>query len=222
MPVAGHAIELTGGTADLSYSEFTQYPSSNSLAAQGSIEIGFSREFEMQADVGSYNIDQSLATGSNATLHAVYNYDQNASFGAFYGQDQISGVSENFYGIEAGQKYGNLGLEGFTEFSTSSGVSDTALGLSGKYMAMPNLSVGLALQYDTSSVATLTVLRARTEYTLAPGAKLYAEIGTVSGDVFGYSIGNNDFVGVGGRFAFGPKNGVSFGHRGFLAFVPGL
>ncbi len=176
----------------------------------------------MQTDLSLYNYNATSKSGNDVTLHAIYNAGQKTSFGAFYGRDQISGGHQGFYGLEAGHQSGPVGVEGFAEYGSQSGVHGTILGILGRYAVTPGAGLGLSLQHASfSGSISGTRVGLIGDVKVADNVKLYGVVGNLSASGSGLS-GSRSFVGLGAKFNFGPDGGVAFGKRGLLEFIPGL
>ncbi len=223
---AVQAAEITGGYIDLGYSTFTDSNLGDVYNLNGSGEVAFSKSFSTQLDLGGYRFQDEDLDGNGFTLHANLHTGNSASFGAFYGRDNLEHEDFQFYGLEAGFDAGTVEIEGYIGRQDLKGVSDadgTVLGiavfsdindkweLNAKYDLLDNVE-GL-LDVNTFSVGTA--------YNLTEQAEVYGELGTAHMSV-GNASTNEAFVGVGVRMNFGKSRGTTFGRRGVLTKLPGL
>ncbi len=216
------AVEVTGGTVELGYSSFTDDSSLSSTQITGGIEVGFSRTFAMQFDLGFYNFNEVGETGRNMTMHSVFHVSETASLGAFVGNDDFAGDNDTFYGVEGGFEFTGLDAEIYLAGGDYSGVSTEMIGLDLNH-SFDN-GVGLTGKIDHASFdggIDLTRYSVGVDYDLSPTSVLYGELGSLNASAFGLS-GSENFVGIGARVNFGASRGVTFQRRGLLDIIPGL
>lgn len=216
------AAELTGGSLDLGYSGFFDDTDVSKTSLRGQAELGFTRNFALQLDLGYYDLNALDDSGTNIALHGIYHVNETVSLGAFYGQDSLNSVDADYLGIEGGFEIGeSVATEVYLAAVDDNGIDGTLFGL--------ELSNGLNEQIDlTAGVehATydndldLTRLSLGMDYSAGGPTKFYAEIGSLNADVLGLS-GSEAFFNLGIRLDFGAKRGATFGQRGLLDLIPG-
>ena len=220
-PAAG-AIEIIGGSLDAQHLQFQQDSQYGRDAVQGSIEVGITPTFSIQADVNHYNYRGYSTTGNNATLHGIYHVAPQTAVGAFYSHDTVQGSHLNFYGVEGVTTVHNVGLQAYVSRSDTESFGEKPLlyGLSARYAVIPKLGLGVSIQrFDLDSSAHFSRVAATADYSITDSLKLYAAYGRLTLSGSGYSSGE-DYISVGARFSFGPDHGVTFEKRGLLDFLP--
>ncbi|WP_372572519.1 porin [Ruegeria jejuensis] len=222
---AASAAELTGGYFDLGYSTFTDSDNGSKFYGAGSGELGFTRNFSVQADVGVYRFDEISETGYNGTLHAIFHTNDNLSLGAFYNRDDLDGDNDsNTYGIEAGYEVGAIGLEGYVsriDFVDADSDDGTLLGVRIDGEVAPLFTLSASVDYlNGPSDIDLTRVSLGADYNLGEGAHIYGEVGSAKVELGGLSD-SEAFVAAGIRLNFGAKRGTTFGRRGLLDKLPG-
>lgn len=217
-----HAVEVTGADITLGYSAFTEDNDFNASALEGSLEVGFNKQFGVQLDLGYHKFGAIDDDATTATLHGIYHVDDATSLGLFYGRDSALGGNIDFYGIEAGHEYDRFDVEGYVAHGEESGFSGTVVGLSGAYAATDSFKLGLSLDNaDFDGGVTVRRVGVKGAYDFGTAASVYAEIGSLNGKVGGFSD-SETFVGVGASFSFGADRGATFGQRGLAHLIPGL
>lgn len=221
------AVELTGGYVELGYSTFTDRDFGDRYNYNGSAEVAFSRMFSLQLDLGGYRFQDLGETANNITLHTNLHTGGNASFGAFIGQDFLSGDEDvRFYGIEGGFDAGPATIEGYLgryDVENVSGLDGTLFGVSAVTDINDSWEFRSSYDYvdDLAGTLDVGVLALGANYLLTDQAEIYAELGATHFSIPGGST-NEAFVGVGVRMNFGNERGTTFGRRGLFAHVPGL
>lgn len=209
------------GDLTLGYSAFTEETDVNRLSADGAFEFGLSDQASMQLDVGFYGFGFSSFEGVNMVLHGIYDVNPTGSAGVFLGFEEVEGDSINFYGLEYGQSFGTGGFEAYLAQGEEAGVTGTVIGVEGTFALSDSVGLGLKLDNaDFDGVLDVTRFGVKGIYALGQGSSVYAEVGTVRADVFGFSE-SEGFVGVGLSFAMGGEE-ATFGRRGLLNLIPGL
>lgn len=216
-----HAVEVTGGTAEIGYSTFFDDTTFSTTKFTGGMEVGFTRAFSLQFDLGIYGLNALNDTGRNVTLHAVYHVNETSSLGAFIGNDDISGADVTFYGVEGGFEFTGVDAELYLATGNESGFSGTITGLNLHHGF--DSGFGLTGNIDRASFdggLDVTRYSIGVDYDLSPTSVLYGEIGSMNASALGVS-GSESFIGVGARINFGAARGVTFKRRGLLNIMPG-
>jgi len=215
------AAEVTGGNLEIRHSAFTDQTSLSSTSFTGSMEVGFTRAFALQFDLGMYKLNAINETGRNAAIHAVYHVNETASLGFFLGNDDIAG-SANIYGIEGGFELPGVDVELYLADETDSGASATLFGVDLHHDFGNNFGItGTLDRADFGSGVDLTRLKIGVNYDLSPTSEIYGELGSLNASAMGLS-GSEAFVGIGARINFGAARGTTFKRRGLLELIPGL
>ncbi len=225
---AAHAVEVTGGYLDLGYSTFTDSDLGDVFNLNGAGELAFARAFSAQLDLGAYRFQDLGETATNWTLHGNWHTSGAASFGAFYGQEDIDNVDFEFYGLEAGFDAGEAEIEGYLarhELSDFSDVDGTLFGIS----ATTDLNDQWQLAASFDRVDNLlnaldyNLFAVTANYAAGANAQVYGKLGVahISSPIVSGST-NEAYIGVGVRVNLGNERGTTFGRRGVLARLPGL
>ncbi len=215
------AQQVTGGSLTLSHSAFTDDGDFAKTSLGGSVELGFSREFGLQADVGLNRLNAADETATNLVLHGIYHLSEDTSAGLFLGLDHIDGESQSFVGLEFGHQSGRTGFEGYLGRAEDSGVSGTMLGLSTRYAVTEGAGIGLSVDRGEVEDVRLTRYSLNGDIAVAPNMTIFGEVGTLHGSVPGASD-SEGYVKLGGKITFGAKRGTTFGQRSLLNVLPGL
>lgn len=215
------AQQVTGGSITLSHSAFTEDSDVSKTSLTGSVEVGFSRDFSVQFDLGGSRLNFADETVTTGVLHGIYHLNANTSAGVFVGLDRAAGESLNFVGFEFGHMAGRTGFEAYVGRGEEQGVSGTLIGLSTRYAATEQLGVGVSL--DQMDVGPLNATRysLNGDYAVTSNVKVFGEIGAARAEVLGLSD-SEGYVKIGGKFTFGAKRGTTFGQRSVLNILPGL
>ena len=222
---AAQAVEISGGSLDLSYSAFTDDTDVDKLNVAGSVELAFTHAASAQLDLGRDAFGTSAADIMSLGLHGVFHLDQATSLGAYYSRDTVDAGgardSANLYGVEAGHDTGPLQIEGYLGRAEASGADGTMLGVSARY-AMPS-TIGVTGSIDYLDIEGLEVrtLKARLDGDVSENLNLYVEVGTGKVRAFGASASEPCF-GIGGRITFGAARGTTFERRSIGEMIPGL
>jgi hypothetical protein len=216
------AVEVTGGTADIGYSTFTDDTNVSKTTFTGALEVGFTRAFSLQFDLGLYGLNAIDETARNATMHAVFHVNDTTSLGAFIGNDDISISDMNYYGVEGGFEFTGLDAEMYLASGDESGLSTTLYGLN-LHHAYNDSGFGITGKLDrvNFSGGDVTRISVGVDYALSPTSVLYGEVGSLHASALGLS-GSESYIGFGARINFGAARGVTFKRRGILDMIPGL
>lgn len=219
------AVELVGSSIALGYSAFTEDNSFSAATAKGSVELGFNRNFSLQADLGGFGLNQVNETGSNIGLHGIYHVNETTSLSAFASSDSIAGENTQYFGLEAGYGNNGFGVEGYVGQTEFEGVDATIYGLLGHYTFENNIGLGASVDTVDFSIGGISLSRYafKLDYKAAENTLVYAEIGSLSAEIddFGLS-GSEQYLGLGIEFNIGSNRGTTFGDRGLLKLIPGL
>lgn len=226
MPTVSGAFEFTGGNVELSYSTLTKESDLDRVDLGGSVELSFTRDIAMQADLAFAEFGASGLSLTSFGLHGIYHASESTSVGVFLGQDRgkIAGASstDSFVGVEVGYEAQGFGLEAYYAKADTDLSDGSVAGVSGTYALGDAFTVGLALDRLDADDVSLTALTVRGDYALTPATQLFAEIGNASID--GAAAGNVDsaFVGLGAKVNFGAARGATFERRSLLGTIPGF
>ncbi|MEF3047871.1 hypothetical protein [Pseudotabrizicola sp. L79] len=218
------AFDITGGSVALEYSKFTESPLNDldKTSLKGSVEIGFSPEFSVQADLGLSVFGFTNADGTNIALHGIYHVNDATSIGAYLGRDELSfGPFKDdvtYLGAEVGHQGNGLSTEVYVGMITNSGINATTLGLGGSYAVTDRIDLGA--QFDSLRIDGDDVVRLGLTGDVAATdtISIYGEVGR--GWV--QSVGSENYLSLGGRYTFGAKGKATFDQRGILTALPGL
>ncbi len=217
---SAQAIEITGGSVGLSYSAFTEDTSVRRTGIEGSLEIGYNRNFSSQIDLTYHQLNASDEDVTTIGLHTIYHVNDATSLGIFYAIEDTSGGEFDFYGIEAGHEVGQLAIEGYLGQAEANAVDADVLGISARY-AFAN-EIGVTGSYDNLDIAgsDLSKVTLRVDRNVTPDVNVYLEVGSARVSGAGLS-GSEPFVGLGGTYVFGAERGATFDARGIARLFPG-
>jgi hypothetical protein len=217
---SAQAFEVTGGSIALGYSGFTDNLLSDvdKTTLGGQIEVGFSRDFSMQADLGFMNYGFSDFDAHNFGLHGIYHLSDTTSLGGFVGRDTIESEDLSIYGVEVGHQAGPLGLEAYLSIADAGVEDGTVYGLRAAYGITDSTEIGL--RYDHINIDGLGASRLSVagEFALSSGFAVTGEIGSADID----DSGSEGFFAIGAKFNFGANRGATFNQRSVLDLLPGL
>ncbi|MGJ8545012.1 MAG: porin [Sulfitobacter sp.] len=222
MLVAGSAgaVEVTGGSVQLSYSGFTEDTSVSRLGLEGSVELGFNRNMAVQVDLGHSRLNESDAGITTYGLHGIYHVNDATSVGLFYAVDDTSDGNSDFYGVEVGHESGLMDFEGYLARADGGGATADVVGVSARYEMANTVGITGAYDYIDLDGVDLSKLSLRLDRDVAPNVNLYVEVG--SAKVAGQGLsGSEPFVGLGGKYTFGAERGATFDARGLARLLPG-
>ncbi|WP_415920987.1 porin [Tateyamaria sp. SN6-1] len=224
LPVSALAqqVQVTGGSLQLKYSTFADETDLSRLNIEGSVEIGFSRAFSVQVDLGYNDFDLSDVDTSNIGLHGIYHVSEDLSLGAFYVREDVEDIDFDLVGIEAGYETGKFAFEGYIASFDIDNDGETVIGVAGRYGFDNGLGLGLrhedAGSDSTASIATTTITL---DKDVTETVNLFLEVGSTDFDALGGSA-SETFVGVGGKIVFGAERGATFDQRGLFRLIPGF
>lgn len=209
------------GDITLGYSAFWDETDFNTLSGTGSFEFGVADRMSVQLDLGLYGFGFVGLEGTNLVLHGIYDVNPQGSLGLFLGVDSVSGVRDEFYGIEYGQAFGGGSVEGYIARGEDGGINGTVIGVEGLFAVNDSLGIGVKLD-NADYGASLDARRigVKGNYTLGQGSSVFAEIGSAKYDD-GVNSLSEPFIGVGLSFNLGAGK-ATFGQRSQFALVPGL
>ncbi|APE43215.1 hypothetical protein BOO69_07150 [Sulfitobacter alexandrii] len=220
---AAHAVEVTGGSVQLSYSGFTSDWDVDKIAIEGSVEFGFDRSFGAQLDLGAAKFGASNEDVQSIGLHGIYHVDDYTSLGAFYVNDNFDAGDADFYGVEAGHEMALWDFEGYLGRLDDSTADATLLGVSARYELQNGVGITGALDHlNPEGVGDATRLGVKIDRdVVGSDVNLFLEVGAVRADV-GFGSDTETYVGIGGKYVFGAERGATFEQRGLAKFLPGL
>ncbi|MEM1374892.1 MAG: hypothetical protein AAGF78_10985 [Pseudomonadota bacterium] len=213
------AQQITGGEVELSYQTYTD-TDVDQIGLNGAIEVGFSRNLGVQADLGFNSLSDGADDVSitNFTLHGLFHSSQTTSFGGYLGQNHLSnGTSETVehYGIEAGFEFGTSDLEIFLGQISNSGEDATEFGIEYGRMFMDALEITGAIDVvNFDGGVTTARYGIRGDYEVRDGIGVFGGLSQVEADTpFGGATSELNIV-VGATYTFGDERGATFGSRG--------
>ncbi|MDF1729719.1 MAG: hypothetical protein P1U53_18435, partial [Sulfitobacter sp.] len=226
---AAQAVEITGGSVELSYSAFTGETDLNKTNIEGAFELAWSQNFSTQFDVGRDSFGASDLDVLSLGLHGVYHLDEGTSFGAFYtheGADTFGFNDEvDIFGLEFGHDAGKFEIEGYAGRGEAAGIDGTMMGLSGRYAITERVGFSGALDRIDVEGLELESVTLKLDGHVSENLNMYVEVGSGKAELFGVSE-TEPFVGVGGKVTFGAKRGATFERRsiaaGTLAVIHGV
>jgi len=219
-----HAVEITGGSVELSYSAFTEETDANKTSLTGSVEVGFNRNISAQVDAGTDSFGFTDLDSVSFGVHRIYHMSDETSFGAFYTLEEaeLGGVKDDgdIFGVEFGHEVGLTEFEGYLGRGESSGLSGTMLGLSGRYAMANGVGITGAIDYLDVEGIEARKLTVRLDGDVSQNLNMFVEVGT--GKVSGFGVSESDpFVGIGGKITFGADRGATFERRSLVDLLPG-
>lgn len=215
------AFEVTGGSVGLSYSAFADDTDFNRIGLEGSVELGFNRNFGLQLDAGYDNFDISGLDSNTLGLHGIYHMNEMTSFGAFYTREDVEGFDLDTLGVEAGHEVMNWEFEGYIADIDSDVGGGTMGGIKARYALAEGFGLSGSFDRAESGGDDLSRFAMRLDRDVSPNANLFLEVGSAKVDIGGMSD-SEPFVGLGGKIAFGAERGATFEQRGFTRLIPGL
>lgn len=218
---AAHAVEVTGGSVGLSFSGFTDDLDVNRVTLQGSVELGWNRNWSSQLDLAHNRFDASGADTTSFGVHTIYHLNDATSFGLFYTIEEGDGDDVDIVGLEAGHEFGSWDVEGFFGKADSAGAgSANMFGLMGR-TELQN-GYGVAAEYQTVDVGGIDVerLSVSVDRDLNPTTNLFVEVGVARVST-GTISGSEPFIGLGGTYRFGADRGATFKGRNISQILPG-
>lgn len=209
------------GDLTLGHSFFTDESQVSKTYAEGAVEFGVTPKASIQMDLGFYGLGVLDENATNLVLHGIYDTHATGSVGAFVGVDRLAGVSANFYGIEYGQSLGSGSVEAYAGTGDQGGVDGTVIGVESEFLIGSEFGVGVKLDHaDFEGTLSATRFGVKGLYGIGDAGKVFAEIGTLRGDISGVSA-SEPFVGVGLTVNLG-QDESTFGRRGLFNLFPGL
>lgn len=218
---AAHAVEVTGGSVGLSYSAFVDETDFNHLGIEGSVELGWTRNWATQFDLAHDRFDASGVDTITYGVHGIYHMNDATSFGLFYSVEDGDGDSIDIFGLEAGHEFSNWDVEGYLGRADDGAADADMYGVMGR-TELEN-GFGFAAEYrvvDFGNGVDIERLSVSLDRDVSANTNLYLEVGTSRLNVLGVS-GSEPFIGVGGTYRFGAERGATFGVRNVLGILPG-
>lgn len=226
------SLEITGGDVVLGYSAFSEKVDGETLSQtsiEGSLELGFTKEFGAQADFGVQQFEQLNNVGAdnatNFTLHGLYHMSETTTFGAFYGRDSLEDLDLDFYGLEAGFEGPNFDVEAYFGTGELDGVDGdgNVFGVSGAYELTSSFElIGSYAKASFDGDLDVSTFEAGVAYNVNDSVQLAATLGRLTGEVEGLGSESEDYFGLEAEYSFGAARGATFGERGLLHLIPGL
>ena len=218
---------FAGGTLSVETSAFFEEGDVGYTTYAGGLQFDIGLGFGAALDLASYGFSGFGSDGTNATLHAIYDFGPMMGFdgtvlGAFVGRDGYEDGDAEIYGIEAaGEVYG-LRTEGYlARHDGDLGEIDLA-GVSARYDITPAIyamgDIGFA---DGDGDGELLRTALGGGYRIDGGPRLWGELGRIGADE-GAFTGDETYLAIGAEIGFGPNAGTSFGNRSLFDIVPGL
>lgn len=209
------------GDLTLGHSFFTDENQVSKAYAEGALEFGVTPKASVQLDLGVSSLGFVDETATNLVLHGIYDVHATGSVGAFVGMDRLAGEDVTFYGIEYGQSLGSGSIEAYAGTGDEAGVDGTVIGVESEFLIGSEFGLGVKLDHaDFEGTLSATRFGVKGIYGLGDTGKLFAEVGTLRGEIDGDS-GSEPFVGVGLTVNLG-QDEASFGRRGLFNLFPGL
>lgn len=213
------AVEFTGGTVSLGYSQLLDNSSLARTGLSGQAEMAITPEFSVQGDLGVSKFLDLGETEHDATLHGIW-HNGSADLGVFYGVEKLD-ESRDFYGFELAQKTNSWSAELYLGRGENADWDGGIAGISGQAWLTPVFGMGLS--YDAVNIDGIDAKKVAVtaDYKITPQMSLGAELGTFDSDL-DEAEGTEGFVGVNATLHFGANGDTTFGRRGVLNIIPGL
>ncbi|MCP1167207.1 hypothetical protein NHG85_01475 [Limimaricola sp. ASW11-118] len=225
---AASAQGLAGGTLALETSAFFEEGAIGHTSYSGGLQFDIGLGFGAAVDLASYGFSGFGADGSNATLHALYDFGpfvmglDGAVVGAFVGRDDYEEGDAEIYGIEAAASVFGLRGEGYLAHHDGTRGGAAVAGLSARYEITPAIfamgEIGFA---DADEEGALTRVALGGGYRIDGGPRLWGELGRIEAEDEAFG-GDETFLAIGAEIGFGALSGTSFGTRSLFDVVPGL
>jgi hypothetical protein len=217
-----HAAEVTGGSVGLSYSAFAEDTDFSKISLEGSVEIGFNRNFSVQGDLGYNDFNETGLSAVTLGLHGIYHISDTTSLGAFYTNETADGGGDaDIYGLEVGHEAGQFGLEGYLARVDGESADSDIIGVAARYEFRNALGLGGSYDYIDVDGTDISRLAVQLDRDVSESVNLFVELGTAKANSGGLS-GSEPFVGLGGKYVFGAGRGSTFDQRGLTRLIPGL
>lgn len=224
---AAQAQGFAGGTLSVETSAFFEEADIGYTTYSGGLQFDVGAGFGLALDLASYGFSGFGSDGTNATLHAIYDFGPlmafgDARFGAFIGRDGYEDGDAEIFGIEgAGEVYG-LRAEGYLARHDGDLGDINLAGVSALYDITPQIFVtgdfGVA---DGEGNAELMRVALGGGYRIDGGPRLWGELGRIEAEEDAFS-GDETYLAIGAEIGFGPMSGTSFDSRSLFDIVPGL
>lgn len=217
LSTAATAQGFSGGELTIDATQFSAGSDPTSVNYSGALEYSINRNISVAGAVSIYDYSLLADTITNVTLHGIYHVNDQASVGAFVGQDSVGGAHSSFAGIEGGYEMGQFEVEGYLAFYDNADNS-SVLGVSGAYQFNDQFAAIADFGVGEFGFDDVTRVSAGAEYTFNGGPSLYAELGNINSD-----IADSRFIGIGASIEFGADRGTTFDRRGvFETINPGF
>lgn len=208
---------FTGGELTIDAYAFSEGDDPTGTNYSGALEYSVNRSISVAGAISVYDFSLLDESVTNVTLHGIYHLSDEASVGAFVGNESSGDDDVSFYGIEGGYETGQFEVEGYIAAYDNDDDS-TVLGLSGAYQFNDTISGIANIGFGSIGDQDYTRLSAGAEYEFIAGPSVYAEIGSISSDEV-----DSTFIGLGASIQFGAERGTTFDRRGaFESINPGF
>lgn len=215
------AVEVTGGSVGLSYSAFVDDTDVNRIGLEGSVELGWTRQWATQLDLAYNSFDTSGADVTSYGVHTIFHLNDATSFGLFYTVEKGDGDTVDIVGLEAGHEFGNWDVEGFFGKVDSTGAgSANIFGVLGRTKLQNGFGFGAGYESVDIDGIDIERLSVTLDRDVSAQTNLYIEVGTARVSAGGASD-SEPFIGVGGTYRFGAERGATFGTRNVSSILPG-
>ena len=208
--ISGNFVQLDDDTA-------TKFNAGGELTLNGPFALG--------ANVGLYNGSRIDDSNFNVTARAMYKLSAGSAFGLFVARDMQDGAEADSYGIEYGFASRNGTFDAYYGvYDNDSDLDETVAGFSFEFAVARGFFLGFdydALTVERGSDGIGVGSGALTgRYGFGNGASIFAEFGSVAvastNGTTSIAATENEFVGVGVSYNFGPTGGALFTNRSAL------
>lgn len=224
---AASAQGLAGGTLALETSAFFEEGEIGHTSYSGGLQFDIGLGFGAALDLASYGFSGFGSDGSNATLHALYEFGPMMGFdgtvlGAFVGRDGYDEGDAEIFGVEAAASAFGLRGEGYLARHDGSLGRAAVAGLSARYDITPAIfAMGEVGYADADEEGALTRVALGGGYQIDGGPQLWGELGRIEAEDEAFG-GDETYLAIGAEIGFGALSGTSFGTRSLFDVVPGL
>jgi len=216
------AAELVGGSIQLEYSAFTEDTDFSRLGLEGSLELAFTRDFSIQADLGYQSFDFSDLDSNVFGLHAVYHLNDDTSLGAFYTKDDSDIGDLDIVGVEVGHEFSEVEFEAYLARGEADLFDATMFGISGRYEFDNALGITGSFDRVDEGVLDANLLAVSLDRDVSSNVNLFVKVGYADASIAGLGTDSETYVGIGGKIAFGAERGATFEQRGLSSLIPGF
>lgn len=214
---------FTGGSAGLSYSNFTDEDDGDAGTTKfnAAAQFGITNEISVAADLTVRNIETVDESLTGFFVHGIYGINPDVSVGLFAGRETIENLDIDTYGGEIAYSAGQIETQGFIGASDFEGSDVTLFGVAGSYGLGNGFAVTGSFERLSANDEDLafSTFEIGAEYALGNGAELFANVGNVQFDFMGFDEDAN-FFRLGASFNFGPDGGTTFDRRSLFDMYP--